>query len=124
MLCYGVGDLSQITRHASKVPQTLACSPAGRTARPGSCQPIAVLCPGRGVFRWLSHVCGRVSAPPSPPAPTHAPLPTPTVRSWGTLLPVLRPRRYPYLPYLLLSSFPPRPSSLLSAQDDEEGVAS
>lgn len=68
-------------------------------------------------FTCLQPVSVRRYLPQLPPMPS---LPTLIVRSWGTLPPVLRPRRYPYSPYPLLSSFPP-PSSLLSVQDEQEG---
>lgn len=134
-----VGDLSQIARHALceaskpviplsplECPQTHACRGCTPGSPPGPSQPIAVRLP-----RWwglpLAFTCLRpcqcdAISPSSPPALPMSSYP-PLLRKPGEpCFPSLRPRRYPYLPYPLLSSFPPRPPSLLSAQDDEEGV--
>lgn len=114
MVCYRVGDLSQIAptcsmrvRHFPRLPQTHACKLEATAARQARASQLPCPAQGGGVPPWLSHVCGRVSATLISPQLSPSHLPTPTVRSWGTLLPVLRPRRYPYCTTLLLSSSPP-----------------
>lgn len=114
VLYYGVGDLSQIARHAlcdsrhspptasslpRRMPVTLEAT-AARQARASQLPCLAQVVGSPAGFHMFAAVSVRRHLP-------QLSLPTPTVRSWGTLLPVLRPRRYPYWPYLLLSSFPP-----------------
>lgn len=131
-----VGDLSQIARHAlceaRHFPKSLRVPPdaprrmpvvaARRAARQARASQLPCVCPGGGVFRWLSHVCGHVSATLSPQLS-----PCPPTHPYCPILGNPASRRSDLdatltCPTLLLSSFPPRPSSLLSVQDDEEGV--
>lgn len=128
-----VGDLSQIARHAlceaRHFPRSLRVAPrrmpveaAGRAARQARASQLPCVCPGGGVFRWLFtclRPCQCDAISPALPMSSYPPL---LCNPGEPCFPSLRPRRYPYLPYPLLSSFPPRPSSLLSVQDDEEGV--
>lgn len=95
MVYHRVGDLSQIARHAlcesvisPSDPRLMPAVLGSHCSPPCPSQPIAVPCPGGGVSRWLSHVCGRVSATLSPPSSPHvAILGNPASRAQTSTLP-------------------------------------
>lgn len=110
VLYHRVGDLSVIPPDSLDSPRRMPATWKATAARHARASQLPCPALGGGVPPWLSHVCGRVSATLTSPSSPHAHPPTPTgpaLRSWGTLLPVLRPRRYPDRTTLLLSSFPP-----------------